>query len=174
MIKITFICIAILALFGAGCSKDDNIQDQAQFKAPEQLSQSVVDKAVGLGCKNAVVPSRDKTLGHNVQWQGVFCGLSQINGIKLCFWDDDLGADGVDDCNWFWGIPEIIPGIDEYNGKWATWMLKKYGDIDAGDLGDDEILIVTGKYVFDDCTFYDDADICIPNVEVERIEVRKD
>jgi len=154
MKKIIFICIAALVLFGAGC-EDNNSSNQAP----------------SLPVNDVLIPARDELKGEIVQFEGVFCGLSQIDGIKLCFLDDENSTDNLDLRNWFWGIPEIFPSADEHKGEWAIWMLKEFGDIDADNLTDDEIFVVTGKHVFDDCGFYDDG-TCIPNVEVERIEVK--
>lgn len=171
---IFYALIMLLALFGAGCTRERGDQDQTRIKAEETPVQNIANTDSGHACEDASVPMRDDVVGEIVQWQGVFCGLSQIDGIKLCFWDDKLGANAVDVCNWFWAIPEVAPSIDEYNGKWVEWMLNKYGDIDSDELSGDEVFLVSGKYISNDCGFYDDSGICVSNVEVERIEVKQD
>lgn len=106
-----------------------------------------------------------------IQWEGIFCGQSQINGIKLCIIDDKHHVDNLNKNEWFWGIPQIEPSVDEHKGNWATWMLKKYGNINSDNLNGDEIFIVTGKFVFSDCDFYNNT--CIPNIEVIKIEIKQ-
>jgi len=114
----------------------------------------------------------DERYGEEIRWEGAFCGLSQIDGIKLCFLDDEGGTDNLDIYNWFWGLPEVVPSVEEHGGEWASWMLKKYGNIDADTLTGDEVFVVTGTFVFNDCNFYDGKDICIPNILVTDIAIK--
>jgi len=176
MKKIIFICTTALVLFGAGCNRDydDQVDEQVQVKPQTDAIDvsEIEDERIGFPDLDISIPAHDELVGEIVQFEGEFCGLSQISGIKLCFVDGEYSAANLDWRLWFWGIPEIDPEIDEYKGQWAVWMLKEFGDIDADNLIGDEVFIVTGKYVFDDCTFYDDRDICIPNVEVTNIEIK--
>jgi hypothetical protein len=101
-----------------------------------------------------------------VQWQGKFCGLTDITGIKLCIIDKDHPIDSIDNQNWFWVIPPYKPELNEYDGKWRGWMLNKYGNFDINNLTGDESFSVTGKYILCDEV---GIDHCIPTIEVIKI-----
>ncbi|MBA3047368.1 hypothetical protein KKC83_01580 [Patescibacteria group bacterium] len=156
-----------------GCSDElgNHYRNDISIECKKEILEIDKDEISDLSYDEVAVKLYDDFQNRIIRWQGIFCGQSQISGIKLCVIDEHHPKDNLNKDKWFWGIPQIEPNIDEYKGKWATWMLKKYGNINSENLASDETFIVTGKFVFNDCAFYDNT--CIPNIEVIKIEIKQ-
>lgn len=114
-------------------------------------------------------------IGKIISWMGKISSLSQIDGIKFWIIDDQHQPNIKTDNSWFWAIPDNNPSAEITHGKWVTYMLKRYGNIDINSVdSDNDIFLIKGKLLELDCTFYDNTLAttapCIPNVEVENIK----
>lgn len=121
---------------------------------------------------SSVVSDKTKSyVGKQVAWKGkIATNLSQIDGIKFWVVDKQHQPNTKTNNAWFWSVPADWPTSDDTNGAWVTYMLKRYGNIDASKINpDSDVFLITGKFLELDCTFYDNGP-CIPNLEVEKIE----
>ena len=123
------------------------------------------------GCKiflgnltyNQIVESKDKYVGKSIVWQGsVTTELSQISGIK--FWIID--KDHNDNKAWFWAYDKDTLYLPtEAEGKWVSYLLKKYTGSDEYD--ENTKFEVKGIVKELDCEV---ADFCVPNIELTKIK----
>lgn len=125
---------------------------------------------------NTVVNNFKKTyIGKEVSWAGKISNLSQIDGIKFWIVDDQHRPNATTYNDWFWALPADLPTVETTHGKWVTYMLRRYGNIDANSInGDNDVFLIKGKLLFLDCDFYNNTPTtpapCIPNLEVENIQ----
>lgn len=112
---------------------------------------------------NQVVESKDKYVGKSIVWQGsVATELSQISGIK--FWIID--KDHNDNKAWFWAYDKDTSYLPtEAEGKWVSYLLKKYIGSDEHD--ENTKFEVKGIVKELDCEV---ADFCVPNIEFIKIK----